>query len=48
MLLIVMNLASNIFKLCELRCSKPLAHETISNDLGGDDDQLNLVIERLR
>ena len=29
-----------LFKQCESRFNKPLAHETISDDLGGDDDEL--------
>ena len=29
-----------LFKQCESRFNKPLAHETISDDLGGNDDEL--------
>ena len=38
--LIAMNLASNFLKQCKSRFNKPLAHEIISDDLGGDDDEL--------
>ena len=33
---------AKLFKQCKSRFNKPLAHETISDDLGGDDDELEL------
>ena len=36
------ELCDKLFKQFESRFNKPLAHETISDDLGGDDDELEL------